>query len=172
MAHPAFPGGVEFVDFEFGQVGGNEGNPLAVVCMVSHNLDTGATQRYWSDALSQMTRAPFSTDRSSLFVAYNAVAEMSCFVALGWPFPENVLDLYIEFRNFTNGLSLPAGNGLLGALAYFGEPCMEAGQKEAMRDLVLRGAPWSGEEKLAILDYCQADVMALKRLFLRMMEVE
>jgi hypothetical protein len=33
-----------------------------------------------------------------------------------------------------------------------------------MRDLILRGAPWDLEEKHAILDYCESDVLALKRL--------
>lgn len=171
MTLPAFPGGVEVVDFEFGQTDGNEGNPPAVVCMVSHNLDTGVTQRFWIDELSQMASAPFATDRSALVVAYSAVAEMACFIALGWPFPENIFDAYVEFRNITNGLPLPAGNGLLGALTYFGEPCMDAAQKDAMRDLVLRGAPWSSAEKLVILDYCEADVIALKRLYARLMEI-
>jgi hypothetical protein len=33
-----------------------------------------------------------------------------------------------------------------------------------MRDLVLRGGPWSEDEKAAILDYCESDVSALARL--------
>ena len=52
-----------------------------------------------------------------LFVAYYAPAELSCFLALGWPLPARILDLYIEFRAETNGLALPIGRGLLGALS-------------------------------------------------------
>ena len=33
-----------------------------------------------------------------------------------------------------------------------------------MRALVLRGGPWSADERAAILDYCAADVAALARL--------
>ena len=33
-----------------------------------------------------------------------------------------------------------------------------------MRDLVLRGGPWSDAERSAILDYCESDVAALARL--------
>jgi DNA polymerase I len=33
-----------------------------------------------------------------------------------------------------------------------------------MRDLVLRGGPWSEQERIAILDYCESDVAALARL--------
>ncbi len=37
-------------------------------------------------------------------------------------------------------------------------------EKEDMRNLILRGGPWSGTERAAILDYCAADVDALARL--------
>jgi DNA polymerase-1 len=33
-----------------------------------------------------------------------------------------------------------------------------------MRDLILRGGPWSDAEREAILDYCESDVAALARL--------
>ena len=46
---------------------------------------------------------------------------------------------------------------------------MAADEKTAMRDLVLRGGPWSQDERRAILDYCQADVDALAALLPRML---
>jgi hypothetical protein len=78
--------------------------------------------------------------------------------------PERILDLYVEFRARTNGLEAPAGRGLLGALTYFGLDCMGAMEKDTMRELVLRGGPWSEAERTAILDYCAEDVTALARL--------
>lgn len=165
MERPPFPGGIHFADFEFHPVAGQAGNPPAPVCLVAHEMVTGATLRFWQDELAQMPAPPFPSDASALFVAYNASAEMSCFKALGWPFPACILDLYAEFRNLTNGLPLPAGKGLLGALVYFGEPAMEAAKKDLMRDLILTGGPWSANEREAILTYCEADVMALVRLY-------
>jgi len=165
---PAFTGGVWFADFEFHAAGLVEGNSLQTVCLVASELTSGTTIRLWQDELHAMPHPPFPVDESALCVAYMASAEMACFQALGWPPPANVLDLYAEFRNLTNGMRLPAGNGLIGALAYFGEPSIEAMKKEAMRDLVLAGGPWSEEEQRQILDYCESDVRALKRLFLRM----
>ena len=53
-----------------------------------------------------------------LFVAYYASAEIGCHLALGWPVPERVLDLFTEFRNHTNGIPTVSGAGLLGALAH------------------------------------------------------
>jgi hypothetical protein len=63
---------------------------------------------------------PFPVGPETLFIAYYASAELGCFRALNWPMPTNVLDLFIEFRNRTNGLTTPAGSGLVGALTYFG----------------------------------------------------
>ena len=36
-------------------------------------------------------------------VAYMAAAELSCFAALDWPFPHNILDLYVETIVTING---------------------------------------------------------------------
>ena len=46
-----------------------------------------------------------------------------------------VLDLYAEFRCLTNGLDPYCGNGLLGALAWFGLDAMAAADKKSMRRL-------------------------------------
>ena len=90
-------------------------------------------------------------------MAYYASAELGCFRALGWPKPANILDLFVEFRNRTNGLTTPAGSGLVGALTYFGLDAFIAAEKDEMRLLALRGGPWSGSERQALLDYCATD---------------
>jgi len=46
---------------------------------------------------------------------------------------------------------------------------MSASEKDSMRALILRGGPWTDVERGAILDYCQADVLALERLFWKML---
>jgi DNA polymerase-1 len=33
-----------------------------------------------------------------------------------------------------------------------------------MRELIMRGGPWTEEEKIAVLDYCESDVLALAKL--------
>jgi DNA polymerase I len=75
-----------------------------------------------------------------------------------------VLDLFAEFRIHTNGLPTVSGASLLGALAHHGLDGIGAIEKGEMRDLVLRGEPWSEAERAAILDYCESDVAALARL--------
>lgn len=111
-----------------------------------------------------MSAAPFSTGTDALFVAYYASAEMDCFTALGWEYPANLLDLFAEFRWLTNGLRPAHGNGLLGALLYFNLPTIGGESKDAMRDLILTGGPWSEQEQVQILDYCESDVVGLAHL--------
>ena len=41
--------------------------------------------------------------------------------------------------------------------------------KNNMRQRILTGGPWSSDERLAILDYCQSDVDGLARLFTAML---
>src|SRR5262245_3932274 len=82
--------------------------------------------------------------------------------------PERVLDLFAEFRNLTNGPSVPHGWGLLGALAFFGLDALDAAEKDAMRALALRGGHYTQAERTALLDYCASDVDALARLLPRM----
>ena len=107
---------------------------------------------------------PALNSPNTLFVSYLATAELNSLSILGIPLPEYVLDLYAEFRNLTNGIPLPDGNSLAGAVAYFGGNRLDLVEKQAMRELAQRGAPFSEEEKVALLDYCERDVLALEQL--------
>jgi DNA polymerase I len=147
------------VDFEFNSGSGENPDP---VCLVAWELKSERRVRLWRDQLGPSP--PYATDSSVLFVAYYASAEIGCHLALDWPVPERILDLFTEFRNHTNGVETPAGAGLLGALTYFGFDGIGAIEKEEMRALILRGGPWSATEQAAILDYCETDVSALARL--------
>jgi hypothetical protein len=159
-----FTDGVFLIDFEFRPENGREGNTPEPVCLVVRDFLSGVTSRYWKDDIHSRSSAPFSVGRDALCVAYFSSAEMDCFLKLGWQLPENVLDLYVEFRCLTNGTTPQNGANLLGALLYFGLPTISAQHKDAMRDLTLRGGPWSGQEQLDLLDYCETDVSALELL--------
>ena len=161
------------VDFEFEFGGHNSFDEAARSgerprpgCMVAKELRGGQTWRIWRDEFGSLP--PFPTGNDSVVIAYYASAELGCFKALGWPKPAHILDLYVEFRNRTNGLWTPAGSGLVGALTYFGLDGIGAQEKDDLRALILRGGPWS-EDEIAILDYCGADVEALERLLPKML---
>ena len=153
-------------DFEF-EFGGHEGNPPRPVCMVAKDLRGGTEWRVWRGEFG--ATPPFPTGPDSLFVAYYASAEIGCFLALNWQPPEHVLDLFTEFRARTNGTDWLEGRGLLAALQYFNIDGIGAVEKQGMRELILRGPPWTEQQRADILDYCAGDVYALERLLPRML---
>src|SRR5262245_36625874 len=150
---------VWLVDYEFTSPPGERPTP---VCLVAREYHSGQVIRLWQDQFGPVP--PYSIEPDCLFVAYYASAELGCHLALGWPMPARILDLYAEFRNQTNGLPTVAGRGLLGALAAYGLDSIGALEKDEWRNLVMRGGPWSAEERAGILDYCEGDVDALARL--------
>jgi DNA polymerase-1 len=147
------------VDFEF--VAGPGDRP-AVVCCVARELRSGRTLRLWQDELGPLP--PYPTDAGVLFVAYYASAELGCHMALDWPMPERILDLFSEFRCATNGQATPSGASLIGALVYHGLDAISVTEKAEMRDLIMGGGPWSEDQRRDILEYCESDVDALGRL--------
>ena len=80
--------------------------------------------------------------------------------------PARILDLFCEYLCLINGRGRVPGEGdkLVNALAYFSLDTITVQEKRAMIDLILTGGPWSAAERLAILDYCESDVVALERL--------
>jgi hypothetical protein len=125
---------------------------------------------------------PYSVGPDSLFVSFSAAAELSCHLALGWKLPEHVLDLYVAFKMLVNGLNIAppklpgkkqGGLSLLFALQFFGiAPAdeMALSTKEASRNLVQRGSPWTLEEIEIILAYCLSDADQLRPLLGKMLE--
>ena len=154
------------VDFEFTAPDGERPSP---VCVVARELGTDQLVRVWLDRVKPPRRPPYPIDEESLFVAYYASADIGCHLALGWDVPTRVLDLFAEFRVRTNGLPTESGSGLLGAAVHFGLDTVGLEEKTEMRDLAMRGGPYSHVERAALLDYCQSDVDTLVRLFPRMM---
>jgi len=153
------------VDFEFKTSPGERPEPI---CLVATEVRTKRTLKLWEDDLHRLKAPPYSISERSLLVAYYASAEIGCHLALGWNAPARVLDLYTEFRNLTNGLSSLCGNNLLGALAFFGLDGLAVNEKENMRQLALRGGPWTAQEKQDLLAYCESDVVALIQLLPKM----
>jgi DNA polymerase-1 len=153
------------VDFEYGTPTG--GHP-EIRCMVASEFYTGRTIKLWVDELGP--EPPFNIGSDSLFVAYFSSAEFNCFLKLGWPKPKYIFDLFVEFKNLTCGTPPMGGYSLLGAISYFGLTGLEATEKEEMRDLALRGEIYSAEEKKALMDYCESDVMGTLQLLPKLLE--
>jgi hypothetical protein len=135
------------------------------VCLEAYEWRSGETIRVWEDQLGDSP--PYSVEEDSLFVAYNAEAEFGFHLALGWPLPTRVLDLYFEFRHRTSGLpGWPPRRSrkLLDAMSFFGLSGLDAIEKQETVKRILRGPPWSEEERQTIQNYCGSDVLALRKL--------
>ena len=154
-------------EFEFGghasfEEAGRSGERPRPVCMVAKELRSGQVWRLRRGEFG--SAPPFPIGPDALLVAFYASAELGCFRTLGWPKPANILDLFTEFRDRTNGLTTPAGSGLVGALVYFGLDTIAAQEKDQLRLRILGGGPWLDSEHEEFLEYCTTDITALERL--------
>jgi DNA polymerase I len=156
------PSKVWSVDFEYRTDNNFRPTPI---CLVAREIFSGELRRVWlwgdppSDCPIDFT--------GSLYVAYAASAEMSCHLALGWVMPECIVDLHAEYCAEKAGL-LPQRKGLLYALSSYGITAITAGEKNDMRDLCIRGGPYTEKQREEILTYCQSDVDVTAELFLKM----
>lgn len=155
---------VWLVDFEFTAPDGNTPRPI---CMVARHFHTGETKRVWLWD-NPPKACPIPLGPEVIYCAYLASAEFSCHLALGWELPTHTLDLFVEFRHRTNGGFVPGGRGLLSALAWHGLSGIDGAEKTTMRELAMRGGPYTELERTALLDYCETDVVALAELLPRM----
>ena len=143
------------------------GERPSVLCYGARELRSGRTLRLWHDQLGPAS--PNRTDDQALFLSFVFNAEGTSRLSLGWQLPAQVIDLSPLFRCVVNGRSVPQGKGLLGALAYYGIPSVDVIYKEKIRKLIMRGWPFTPEEKAEILKYVMTDVDPPFALFSRLM---
>jgi len=143
------------------------GEVLEPILLVAREQRTGREIRVVGDELLAGVPDEFREPRF-LFVCYSALAEIGFMVSLGWPTPLYTLDLFAEFVLATN-FGIARKTGLLDALEFYGLPVpMDSDHKRAMRELCIRGGPYTNDELLAISDYCAKDVTATETLFRHM----
>ena len=161
-------------DFEFEAAGGSRPNPI---CMVGREL-LGARRewRVWEGEFGALP--PFDISEDTLFVSYNAAAEMGCFLALGWPMPARGIDCLVEYRALINETRPKLPNGQTApsppakfehALAAYGFTHASSAIKAEISEDIGNArwrAKWSRE---IITNYCADDVDALAKLFVAML---
>jgi len=85
-----------------------------VLCLVAYvlneKLQRVRTVRLWRGEFG--ASPPFDIGPDTLFVAYSAWAEMTCFLVLGWRFPVHILDLHTAYLAASEIAPEPAGHGL------------------------------------------------------------
>jgi DNA polymerase I len=148
------------VDWEYPR---SEGDPVWPVCCVARELRSGRVIPMWL-ADQAPPSCPYDTGPRSLYVGFSIMGDLGCHAALGWPMPHHVIDLFVEYRNISNGLVGLGHTGLVEVLQRYRLPHLAAAEKAAMIDLILAGGPWNAEDQAAILQYCASDTEALAHL--------
>jgi DNA polymerase-1 len=142
------------------------GEQVQPVCLTAMSLFSG---REWREFYRPEAPLPLPVDVKTLYVTYSAPSEWSYFLAAGWPLPISVIDLFAERMLLTNGAKDARGKrhvpSLLSSLEAYSIDAMSAAEKMEMRDLILRGGPFSPEEQTQILTYCMEDTLNTRKLF-------
>lgn len=157
---------INVVDFEYEVADGELPN---VLCMVVHvlneNLQHVRTVKMWRGEFGKVQ--PFDIGRDALFVAYSAWAEMTCFMVLGWKFPEHIFDLHTNYLAASNVL-LPYNpdevrkrqrKRLSDACRAYGIEGWEHINKETISADIGAGR-WRDYGRERVLEYCEEDVRA------------
>jgi DNA polymerase I len=139
-----------------------EGNPLHPLCICAKDLLGKESWEFWAGEFP--ATAPFPVDETTLFIAFNASAEVRTFNAIGWSAPARILDLFAEYCDHRNGRDGDTGRSLLAALEHFGLDTVGTVYKKNMISRILKGAPFTDPERREILNYCWSDIFALERL--------
>jgi hypothetical protein len=152
-------------DFEYEVADGELPN---VLCMVAYVLDERCrrirTIRQWRGEFGPAP--PFDTGPDTLFVAYSAWAEMTCFMVLGWKFPVHIFDQHTAYLAASNIL-LPHTDEkrkrekkrLSDACRAYGIEGWERIDKEAISKAIGEGR-WREYGQEVVRDYCEEDVRA------------
>ncbi len=157
--------GIWVCDFEFFDMDGGE--IPRPICFCALEVTTREIIQLWLEGINKPVSPIDFSDKTLTYIAFNSVAEMSCHLALGWDIPENILDLYCEWRLLSNDgrIHEKGHNSLLNVCGVYGVKTVDLGYKTAMRDRILKGAPFNEAEKIDILNYCMTDVWGTADLY-------
>lgn len=166
---------VVVVDFEY-EI--SDGNLPHVLCMVAYVLDENLrhvrTIRAWRDELYTCRNPPFDIGPDTIFVAYSAWAEMTCFKVLNWKFPVHIFDLHTSYLAVSNILlpydpnekRVKPRKRLPDACRAYGIEGWENIEKKQMAEDIGNGL-WQKYGQEVVYRYCEEDVCQSTKLFLR-----
>ena len=156
-------------DFEYETSGGDynlvAGDLPVVLCLVAYVLDEYLqhvrTIRLWRGEFGRTP--PFDMGDDTLFVAYSAWAELTCFMTLGWP--KHVYDLHTAYLAASNVLAPHDPDNprkrehkrLPDACRAYGIEGWEQIDKGTMAQDIGEGR-WRKYGQAAVFDYCEEDV--------------
>jgi DNA polymerase-1 len=160
-------------DFEYEVADGDLPNVLCMVAYVlDQNLQHVRTIKLWRGDFGK--EPPFDIGPDSLFVAYSAWAELTCFMQLGWRFPRHVFDLHTAYLAVSNIL-LPyepdekrkkQRKRLPDACRAYGIEGWERVDKDSIAKDIGEGN-WQKYGRENVLEYCEEDVRMSVQLLRR-----
>jgi hypothetical protein len=159
---------VYVIDTEFYDQPRLLGGPAVPVALQAYEVRSGEWVTTFFD--DPHTSYPNPLDPNALYLVFNASAEWNCFLSLGWNLPKNCIDFYIEFKNLVSALKPPPrfrhpknpdkwNSSLLGVARWCGLTVRTTPDKEAGRNLVLGGHPYTAKDRELIQNYCHDDVV-------------
>ncbi len=164
-------GRIIVADFEYEVRDGDLPN---VLCMVAYELDEHLrhvrTIRKWRGEFG--STPPFDIGNDTLFVAYSAWAEMTCFKVLGWTFPTHIFDLHTAYLAASNVLRPQVDEetpyrrpkkDLASACRAYGIEGWEGIDKGTIAQDIGEGR-WETYGTAAVFDYCEEDVRMSAKL--------
>jgi DNA polymerase-1 len=157
------------LDTEYKSIDGGLQSPH---CLCAIDLISRERRDLW---LTPRAPCPFRVTRDELFILYAADADILTFIAMGWPTPLNVIDPRVEWMRIDNGGDQykPGGGekkgyALLDAARAFHLPAIPDSVKKRWRDVAIRGAPFTEEDKQGLLHYCKTDVDLTVRVLMEL----
>ena len=135
-----------------------------VAHVLTENLQHVRTIRLWRGEFGKTP--PFDTGPDTLFVAYSAWAEMTCFKMVGWKFSAHIFDQHTAYLAASNILRpyrpdevrKKPRRRLPDACRAYGIEGWERINKDTISEAIGDGT-WRGQYTPAeIFDYCEEDV--------------
>ena len=164
-------GRIIVADFEYEIRDGDLPN---VLCMVAYELDEHLqhlrTIRKWRGEFG--SNPPFDIGEDTLFVAYSAWAEMTCFKVLGWTFPTHIFDLHTAYLAASNILRPHVDEettyrrpkkDLASACRAYAIEGWEGIDKGTIAQDIGEGR-WENHGTARVLEYCEEDVRMSAKL--------
>ena len=167
---------INVCDFEYEVADGDLPHVLCmVVYVLDENLQHVRTIRLWRGDFG--AAPPFEVGPDALFVAYSAWAEMTCFMVLGWKFPEHIFDLHTAYLAASNVL-LPHNPNevrkrprkrLVDACRAYDIEGWERLDKETLSRDIGEGR-WRDHGRELVFEYCEEDVRKSTLLFSKQLQ--
>lgn len=133
------------------------------VCASAVELHSGRKISLAFSRAGEQLPNPLDFGPDALHILFMATADLGFALSAGWGLPCNVIDLWVEYRNQTNGLVDNQGekleHNIISACHRYGVyDTTPVAEKEANRDRIIAGFPFTNEEMQRIQLYCDDDV--------------